>query len=78
MKQSQLYILIANIFIAGSFLTNHVWDSFAMLFLGIVWLIGAMFRATHERTLEFLHKKLEGVKFSLIVDLLSAKRGKRK
>ena len=39
MKHSQLNILIANIYIAGSFLTNHLSDSFVMLFLGIIFFV---------------------------------------
>jgi hypothetical protein len=77
MKQSQLYILIANIFVAGSFLTNHVWDSIAMFFIGGFWLLGAVFCAVHERLIEHLEKRLQNIKFNLIVDLLSEKKRRK-
>jgi len=51
MKLSYLNILIANIYIAGSFLTNHIWDSFVMLFLGILFLTWGIIAMTEENKL---------------------------
>lgn len=77
MKQSQVYMLIAGMFLAGSFLTNHVWDSIAMLFIGGFWTCCAVFSMTSERMIEHLERRLQNVKFNLIVDLLSEKKRRK-
>jgi len=43
MKDWQLFVLSGNIFLAGSFLTNHLWDSIAMGVLFCVWFGMAVF-----------------------------------
>ena len=74
MKSSQVNIIVANMFIAGSFLTNHIWNSLLMLCLGIVWLGGAIMTMKTEVALERLDRRakhmmlLQG--FDLVENLL--------
>ena len=82
MKYSQFYILIGQICFVGSFLTNHVWDSFLLFAMFICWNYAGFYMMIKERDLARIERnheraKHERAKFELFVDLLEQKR-KRK
>ncbi len=76
MKQSQLFILISNIFMAGSFLADGIAGLF-MLILGFLWLIGAVICYPFERTLERLDSLKSKLQFEMILNSLSDHSNRR-
>ena len=77
MKTQQLYILIANIFLALSFLADG-FNRFGLIFVGVLWLLASIFISYSENALDSLQRKLDSIKFDLIVKLLTKLIKKRK
>jgi hypothetical protein len=74
MKESQLYSLIAMIFVAISFVAEG-WNKFGAFVIAFLWLMGgALLISPLERRIERLDREIERRKFELIVNLLSKKR----
>lgn len=76
MKQSQLHILISNMFMVGAFLGKGT-GSWFMLFVAFFWMIGAILSWKSEILLERMERKLNQQKFEIIVALLSQNRRKK-
>ena len=77
MKQSQLFILIPNIFMAGSFFVDDNVGTLFMLILGFLWLIGAVICYPFERTLERLDSLKSKLQFEMILNSLSDHSNRR-
>ena len=77
MKQSQLYILISNLYLVGSFLIDSILGGFLMILLGMLWLIGAIMCMKNENALRKVENTLEQARFEILIHVLNKKRKKK-
>jgi len=74
MKLSQVYIIIANMWLVGSFLIDSILGSFMMILMGGLWMLGAIIGDKYEREIGRLERRakhmmlLEG--FDLVEKLM--------
>ena len=59
MKLSQVYIIIANMWLVGSFLIDSILGSFMMIFMGGLWILGAIFTMKAEFEIGRAKRKLK-------------------
>lgn len=89
MRTSQLMLLSSVIFLTGSFLTNHLADSFALLFLSLLWGGLSLILMNVENKLDYYERKNKRLRNSIVIDsligivdilikLTEQKNGKRK
>jgi hypothetical protein len=69
MKTSQLYILIANLFLLASFFKDRI-AGLMMLFIGGLWLMSAVWLNFLENRIEFLDRMKKRLQFEMILNLL--------
>ena len=77
MKNSQVYMILGGMCFVGSFLTNHVWDSFLLILMFFFWSGCALFIMPKEFLLDKIAKTHERAKFEIIVHLLEQRRKKK-
>jgi len=84
MKNSQLNILIANMFLVGSFLNPDFVGSIFMLFVGAIWMVFGVLASKQEFELWRINNRLEKAirnnyykMFELVVELLEKPKKKR-
>jgi len=74
MRISQVYIIIANMWLVGSFLIDGVLASFMMMFLGCLWILGAFIGDKFEREIGRLERRAKHMMimqgFDLVENLL--------
>jgi len=73
MKYSQFFLLLANLFLIGSLLTNHVWDSFFLLGVCLFNLLLAVMLLKQEQKLDTLLDKMKRLNeniFFKVINLL--------
>ena len=85
MKDSQLNILIANMFLVGALLNQDVIGSFMMLIIGIMWMFFGIMSMRGEFELWRLENRLENSKrkyfqsmFELLIEILEKPKKKKR
>lgn len=71
MKYSQFYLLLANLFLIGSLLTNHVWDSFFLLGAFLFNLLFAVMSHKQEQKLDKLKCHLKRIKEDIFFEAIN-------
>lgn len=71
MKQSQLYILITNIFIVGSFIAHSIFASLIMLLFAFVLMTFALKMQNREHRIDHLKNLIDQREFELVIAILN-------